>query len=259
MRHHPSLPPALAGIDLQVHAGQVLGVVGSNGSGKSTLARALSGLIELEAGQILGREGREPPRVGLVIQDPAAQLLAVTVADEIAIGPEGAGREPSQVVGIVESLLARHRLGGLWARDPGRLSGGQQQRVAVAAIEACDVDVLVLDEPTAMLDPLGRAELIAALGSGLGERAMLWITQDAEDLAHCHEVLVLDAGVVVWRGPVDSYVQMPEVAETYGLELPVAARIARALDARAAWPRHAPRSARTAALVDALSIGQPHA
>ncbi|MEO6867093.1 MAG: ATP-binding cassette domain-containing protein, partial [Gaiellales bacterium] len=97
VRHHPSLPPALNGVDLHVAAGEVVGIVGSNGSGKSTLARALVGLLELESGAVRGSGHGGVARVGLVLQDPAAQLIAVTVADEIALGPEGAGQPPTSV------------------------------------------------------------------------------------------------------------------------------------------------------------------
>jgi energy-coupling factor transporter ATP-binding protein EcfA2 len=236
VRHHPSLPPALAGVDLELAAGEVVGIVGANGSGKSTLARALVGLLPLDAGAVVGADGRHAPRVGLVLQDPAAQLIAVTVADELALGPEASGLAPEQVTQLVARHLQLGELQPLQARDPATLSGGQQQRVAIAAIEACDVEVLVLDEPTAMLDPRARSRFAQRVREAAAGRAVAWITQEPDDLEWCDRVFVLDAGVVTWTGSLDAYIAQPHVAASFGLELPVAARIAHAMRTREAWP-----------------------
>ncbi|MCW2923476.1 MAG: cobalt transporter ATP-binding protein [Thermoleophilia bacterium] len=257
VRHHPSLPPVLAGVSLEVGSGELVAVVGSNGSGKSTLARALAGLVEVESGSVTGGEGGGAPRVGLVLQDPAAQLVAATVADELALGPEGAGHPPTQVAAVVDALVRAHRLDALWARDPGTLSGGQQQRVAVAAIEACDVDVLVLDEPTALLDAGARERFGATVRGDAGQRGVVWITQVADDVARCDRVVVLDAGVVVWHGAVGDYLEAPQVAATYGLELPASARVAHALRARGAWPSGATIPRELAGLVPVLAGAGP--
>jgi energy-coupling factor transport system ATP-binding protein len=237
VRHHPSHPPVLAGVSIDVAAGEIVAVVGGNGSGKSTLARALAGLLPLESGRIEGSgRGGRAPLVGLVLQDPAAQLVAATVADEIAIGPQSTGIDRSQVAAIVDDRVMRLDLGAIWHRAPQSLSGGQQQRVAAAAIDACDVDVLVLDEPTALLDEPARARWRRDVRSHVHERAVVWITQEPDEVALCDRVLVLDAGHVVWTGHVDEYVQDPLRVATWGLELPGAARIAHSLLAADAWP-----------------------
>jgi energy-coupling factor transport system ATP-binding protein len=228
VRHHPALPPTLAGVSLDVQAGELVAVVGANGSGKSTLARALVGLVELERGSVRGGDGG-PVRVGLVLQDPAAQLVAVTVADEVALGPEAAGIAPSEVRALVDRHVRLQRLQAIRHRNPATLSGGQQQRVAVAAIGACDAQVLVLDEPTALLDPTSRRAFAASVPELAAGRGVVWITQEADEVALCDRVVVLEAGTVAWSGPTNRYVAEPHVAESFGLELPVAARMAHAL------------------------------
>ena len=230
VRHHPSLPAALAGVSIDVDGGEVVAVVGANGSGKSTLARALVGLLELESGRVEG------VRVGLVLQDPAAQLVAVTVADEVAMGPQAAGHEPTWVATRVDEHLRLQQLVGLRARDPATLSGGQQQRVAIAAIGACDAQVLVLDEPTALLDPAMRRAFAANVRQLAAGRGVVWVTQEADEVALCDRVVVLEAGTVAWSGTTAEYVAAPHVAESLGLELPVAARVAIALRAAGVGP-----------------------
>lgn len=254
VRHHPSLPPVLDRVSLDLAAGELVAIVGANGSGKSTLARALAGLFEVESGTIAGPAGRAP-RVGLVLQDPAAQLVAVTVADELALGPQHAGVAPAQVAAIAEGQAHLHQLEATWARDPATLSGGQQQRAATAAITACDVDVLVLDEPTALLDEPARRSFAAHIRELAGTRAVAWITQEPDEVAACDRVVVLDAGALVWSGSVQDWLADPTIAATWGLELPAPARMAHTLrllgvDLADGW---APRTQEQ--LVDALTDG----
>ncbi len=151
---------------------------------------------------------------------------------------QAAGRR--DVANVVDATVAEHRLDALWHRDPAQLSGGQQQRVAVAAIEACDVDVLVFDEPTAMLDAPARRACFELLRTRAGGRAVAWITQVPDEVAACDRVVVLDAGVVAWSGSVREFVGDRAIAATWDLELPVAARVAHELAARGAWPSGAP-------------------
>lgn len=252
VRHHPSLPATLDGVDLDVAAGEVVVVVGSNGSGKSTLARALVGLVQLERGQVTGASGGAP-RVGLVLQDPAAQLVAVTVADEVALGPESQGMRPAVVADRVLSQLRLQDLEPLHHRDPATLSGGQQQRVAVAAIGSCDVDVLVLDEPTAMLDAAATSAFGDRIRDLAAGRAVVWVTQEAADVASADRVVVLDAGTVAWQGSGADYVAQPSLAAGFGLELPPAARIAHELAAHGAWPATRPIPVRLPDLVQGLA------
>ncbi|MCW2956810.1 MAG: cobalt transporter [Thermoleophilia bacterium] len=219
----------LDAVSFELRAGERLAVVGPNGSGKSTLARVLAGLLEPEAGTVRGADGRTPPRVGLVLQDPAAQFVAATVADDVAFGPEGAGVAPGVIRHRVAELLRATGLDPLAAHDPLRLSGGEQQRAALAALVACDLDVLVLDEPTSMLDAAARGRFIADLPAHAGARGVVWVTQEAEEVAACHRVLALQEGRIAWLGDVRDYVASPDIAAALGLELPAAARTALAL------------------------------
>ncbi len=241
VRHHPTHPPVLDTVSLECAAGEVVALVGGNGSGKSTLGRALAGLERLESGTVVGPGGR-PPRVGLVLQDPAAQLVAATVADEVALGPQASGMMAGAIAARVDECVARAELDGIWHREPLQLSGGQQQRVATAAIDACEVDVLVFDEPTALLDDAAARQLIPRVRASARERGrgLVWITQRADELAGCDRVIVLDAGVVAWSGSVHEYVADPALAPTWGLDLPAAAGVAHALVEQGAWPDGAP-------------------
>ncbi|MCW2922543.1 MAG: cobalt transporter ATP-binding protein [Thermoleophilia bacterium] len=254
VRHHPSLPPVLDRVSLDLAAGELVAIVGANGSGKSTLARALAGLVQLESGTISGPAHRGP-RVGLVLQDPAAQLVAVTVADELALGPQHAGVAAPQVASIAESNARLQHLEQVWAREPATLSGGQQQRVATAAIAACDVEVLVLDEPTALLDEPSRRAFAARIRSLAGSRAVAWITQEPDEVAACDRVVVLDAGALVWHGSTDAWLADPTIAATWDLDLPAAARIAHALAARGVSVAGGARAATLDEVIATLSDG----
>ena len=231
VRRHPSQPPAVDHVSIDVSAGELVAIVGPNGSGKSTLGRALAGLVAIESGSVAGAQHR-PPRVGLVLQDPAAQLIELTVADDVALGPQHAGLAPLEVSARVEHEVGAAHVAHLWHRDPAALSGGQQQRVAVAAIAACEVDVLVLDEPTALLDEPARRDFAARVRELAHGRGVLWITQEPDEVAACDRVVVLDAGAVAWQGGIDAWLADPAIAATWGLELPAAARIAHELARR---------------------------
>ena len=243
VRHHPSLPPVLDRVSMSVAAGELVAVVGANGSGKSTLARTLAGLLVPESGRIEGAGGARPA-VGLVLQDPAAQVVETTVADEVALGPRHAGVGAGQVATITEHAVRIGGLEQLWGRDPATLSGGQQQRVATAAISACDVAVLVLDEPTALLDERARATFAATIRERAAGRGVVWITQEPDEVAACDRVVVLDAGALVWSGPIRAWLDDPALAATWGLDVPAPARIAHALAAQGvlAGAEHAPRT-----------------
>jgi energy-coupling factor transporter ATP-binding protein EcfA2 len=231
VRHHAGHPPVLEGVSLQLERGDVVAIVGANGSGKSTLARALVGLVDLESGTVSG-----PARVGLVLQDPAAQSIAATAADDVAWGSEAAGHAPDVVAARVGDLLTRFALLERAGTDPARLSGGEQQRLAAAALLACDVDVLVLDEPTALLDLAARRRFHTIIDQLRATHAIAWVTQEPDELAQCNRVLVLDAGVAVWSGATRDFVAVPELGATWDVGLPVASRIAHALADRGVWP-----------------------
>lgn len=176
---------ALDGIDLAVHRGESLIILGANGSGKSTLLRLLDGLIFADRGtvDVLGEPLTEErletaefrrafrSRVGFLFQNPDVQLFSPSVFEEVAFGPLQLGLSPDEATGRVEDLLGWLGIGGLRGRSPLQLSGGEKKKVAIAAVLAMNPDVLLLDEPTAALDPRSRhwfLELAGELG-GMGK------------------------------------------------------------------------------------------
>ena len=171
---YPGAPvDALAGLDLSVGQGEFVAVVGANGSGKSTLARLLGGLEKATAAalamacghDLLTPDGRMAARrdVGVLFQNPENQLVAECVEDDVAFGLENLAWPPEAMLARVDEMLLRFGLTDLRRREPHLLSGGQKQRTALAGVLAVPPRVLVLDEPTAMLDPAGRVEVLAAV------------------------------------------------------------------------------------------------
>jgi energy-coupling factor transporter ATP-binding protein EcfA2 len=209
---------ALAGVTFSVPAGSVLGVTGTTGSGKSSLALAMNGIIPHSTGGSLRgdvfidgvntKQSSVPElssRVGLVFQDPESNLVGLNVEDEVAFGPENLGIPPSEIEQRVTWALEAVGMSEFRDRASSQLSGGQKQRVALAAVLAMQPEVLVMDEPTAQLDPIGKTEVVDAIRA-LRERhgaalTVVMIEQDADLLlTFAEQVLVLDAGQIVLRG-----------------------------------------------------------
>lgn len=214
IRHDGATAWTPDGVDLDVAPGEVLLVLGPSGCGKSTLALALNGLIphavpaELDGTVVVAgtdtasaRVAELSEHVGMVFQDPDAQIVTGTVLDEVCFGPENRLLPADEVLRRAEEAL---RAVGLWERradDPGTLSGGGKQRLAIACALALDAPLLVLDEPTANLDPAGAAELYAIL-AGLGKAVVLVEHNLDAAMSIVDSVLVLDAdGRMVARGP----------------------------------------------------------
>jgi energy-coupling factor transporter ATP-binding protein EcfA2 len=210
---------ALDGVDLEIGAGRVIGVAGANGAGKSTLCLVAAGLAPSVTGgrlegtvRLLGADVRDlPPHraaecAGLLVATPSAQLsgTASTAWEEIAFGPRNLGLTVAEVVERVDAAIEALGIARLTARDPGRLSGGEAQLVALAAVVALRPALLVLDEPTARLDPAGASLVCDAIGrlAASGRVAVLVAEHRTSLLADvAHEVVILDAGRVALRGP----------------------------------------------------------
>ncbi|MDI3341124.1 MAG: ATP-binding cassette domain-containing protein [Sphaerobacter sp.] len=240
---------ALDGISLEVPAGACLGVTGTGGSGKSTLCLALNGLVPHATGgtvrgevRICGWNTKEVPvarlatRVGLVFQDPESNLVGLTVEDEVAFGPENLGVPRAEIAARVDWALAAVGMQDARGRPSAQLSGGQKQRVAIAAVLAMQPAVLVLDEPTAQLDPLGKEEVAAAIEGLRRERGpdltVVLVEQDPELLARlADQVVVLDAGRIVLRGPAREVLTRVDALAAAGVFAPQAAEIAERLNA----------------------------
>ena len=234
---------ALAGLDLAVSAGEFVAVVGANGSGKSTLARILGGLekpasaaLAVACGHdLLSEDGRMAARreVGVLFQNPENQLVAECVEDDVAFGLENLAWPSVDIRRRVDEMLARFWLTELRTREPHLLSGGQKQRTALAGVLAVPRRVLVLDEPTAMLDPAGRVEVLDAVrGLRADGLAVVYVTQEMDEVVGADRVVALDRGAVVYAGAVRALFGEGELVRRLGLGLPAAGDLALELVAR---------------------------
>ncbi|MCS7236145.1 MAG: energy-coupling factor transporter ATPase [Armatimonadota bacterium] len=235
LRGTPFESVALQGVDLVLRRGECVGIVGPTGSGKSTLVQHFNGLlrptegrvwvdgVELRAGRGILREVRR--KVGLVFQYPEHQLFEATVFDDVAFGPRNLGLEPEEIQERVrESLqwvgLDPDRFG---PRSPFSLSGGEMRRVAIAGVLAMRPQVLVLDEPTAGLDPEGRREILGRirdLHQRMGLTVVL-ISHSMDEVARmCQRVVVLHQGRVFLDAPVREAFGQAERLRSIGLDVP---------------------------------------
>jgi energy-coupling factor transport system ATP-binding protein len=222
--------PVLSGISLDVDPGQSLAVLGSNGSGKSTLVKLANGLLAPASGAVTvdGIDTRDTDRthelrqrVAVVFQRPDNQIVATTVEDDVAFGPENLGLPRDEIRRRVDEALARVGLSGLERREPHLLSGGQKQRLAIAGALAMQPAYLVLDEPTSMLDPEGRAAVLAIADElRRGGHGILHVTHDIADASHADRVIVLCGGGVAFEGAPAELVERLDLPSEWGLELP---------------------------------------
>jgi energy-coupling factor transport system ATP-binding protein len=195
---------ALADVTFEVGAGEYVGVVGPNGGGKSTLARLLNGLLRPNSGRVrvAGLDPATEPylvrkKVGVLFQNPDNGLVAPFVEDDVAFGLENLGVERQEMRERVAAAIREVGLSGYERREPHTLSGGEQQRVALAGLLATDTEVLVLDEPTSMLDLTGRREVLERLRELQSSRTILHVTHHLEELLDADRILVLNAGRLV--------------------------------------------------------------
>ncbi len=223
---YPGGPPVLDGLDLEVAHGERVAVLGPNGAGKTTLMLHLNGLLrgagELEVAGLPVKPRTLPAlraRVGLVFQDPDDQLFMPTVEEDVAFGPLNAGLDEAEVDARVRWALATVRMGTASRRAPHQLSMGERRRVAVATVLATRPELLVLDEPSANLDPRARRELLEVL-AGL-DGTLLVVTHDLPFAAQlCERSVVLAGGRIVADGPTAGLLADPDLLARHDLELP---------------------------------------
>ncbi|NPV06507.1 MAG: ATP-binding cassette domain-containing protein [Anaerolineae bacterium] len=233
---------ALRGVSFSVVRGEMLAILGPSGAGKSTLCLALCAVVPHSTGGVFGGQvlvchqdtrqstpAQLSTRVGVVFQDPESQLFATVVEDEVAFGLESQGMPREEMVARVDWALGLVGMRDHRLRNPALLSGGQKQRVAIAAAIATKPDLLILDEPTASLDPVGSQEVVQALSDLLTETdcAVVMATQDAELAARfAHRVLLLDQGKITYDGPASEVLSSPDLLAAHALYPPPLAELA---------------------------------
>ena len=231
---------ALDGVTLDIFPGTFTAVLGSNGSGKSTLAKHLNAILLPTEGSVLveGMDTRTEEnlipirrRVGMVFQNPDNQIVANVVEDDVAFAPENLGVEPSEIRQRVDDALRAVGMFDFRMHAPHLLSGGQKQRIAIAGVLAMQPQVLVLDEPTAMLDPRGRREVMDTIESLRREKGItvILITHHMDEAARADRILLMDKGRLVMDGPPRVIFPKTEALRALSLDVPAAAALTRGL------------------------------
>ena len=231
---------ALRGVELTIERGEFVALIGPNGSGKSTLARHFNGLLLPTAGQVWvdGLLTSDPRhlwevrrRVGMVFQNPDNQLVASTVEEDVAFGPENLALPPDEIRRRVDEVLNIVGLQDYCTHPPQMLSGGQKQLVAIAGALAAQPACIVFDEPTSMLDPPGRRQVLQAIRRLNAEERLtvVLITQSMDEAATARRVLVMYAGRIVMDGSPEEIFEQREQLRALGLDLPPVVEIAHRL------------------------------
>ena len=223
--------PALCYIDLTVNRGEFVAVLGHNGSGKSTLAKLTNAILVPESGTVTvdGIDTSDEDRltdirrkVGMVFQNPDNQIVATIVEDDVAFGPENLGVAPDEIRKRVDGALKAVGMYDYRLREPHKLSGGQKQRVAIAGIIAMQTGCIVLDEPTAMLDPRGRRvvfDTVRRLNREMGI-TVLFVTHFMDEAVKADRVIIIDSGRLCLDGTPREVFSHTDVLRRCGLDVP---------------------------------------
>lgn len=240
--------PILRGIDLQIAEGSYVGVVGSNGSGKTTLTKHFNALLLPQSGEVLvdgcstlSDPDRARRSVGMVLQNPDNQIVGTVVEDDVAFGPENLQLPHEEIGERVSEALRRVGLSAVRTRGAETLSGGQKQRLAIAGILAMRPRHVVVDEPTSMLDPVGREEVQACLRELHQEGiTVIHVTHLLEELLDADRILAMEKGLVVFDGKPRDLFRNSRLMERLKLELPVPAALALTLEREKGVPNGVP-------------------
>ena len=222
---------AVDGVDLDVKKGDFVAILGHNGSGKSTLAKQINALLVPTEGTLYvdGMDTKDPEKVwdirqsaGMVFQNPDNQIIGSVVDEDVGFGPENMGIPTKEIWERVEESL---RSVGMWEyrhSSPNKLSGGQKQRVAIAGVVAMHPKCIVLDEPTAMLDPVGRKDVIRTVRAlnMVEDVTVILITHYMEEVIYADKVIVMDDGKVVMQGTPGEIFSQVETLKKYRLDVP---------------------------------------
>ena len=222
---------AVNDVNLDIEAGDFVAVLGHNGSGKSTLAKQMNALLVPSEGTMWVDDmdtAKEPElwkirqRAGMVFQNPDNQIIGTVVEEDVGFGPENMGVPTEKIWKRVDDSLKKTGMTAYRYQSPNKLSGGQKQRVAIAGVVAMRPSCIVLDEPTAMLDPNGRKEVLKAV-SELNKKenvTVVLITHYMEEVIHANKVYVMDGGNVVMQGTPREIFSQVETLKKYRLDVP---------------------------------------
>ena len=226
-------------VSFSVEKGSYTTIIGQNGSGKSTIAKLLIGLLEKKSGSIVVDDidvneetlTQIRSKVGIVFQNPDNQFIGSTVRDDIAFGLENQCVEPSKMDEIIERFSEEVNMSKFLDKEPTRLSGGQKQRVAIAGVLAMAPELLVFDEATSMLDPLGKKEINELIQKIHKEKQLtiISITHDIEEVVHSDQVIVINDGKVVLEGKPEDILKKEALLLELNLDVPFAYKLSKSL------------------------------
>ena len=234
---------AVDGVDMDVRPGQFVAILGHNGSGKSTLAKHMNAILVPSGGTmwVNGRDTKEPRELwnvrqsaGMVFQNPDNQIIGTVVEEDVGFGPENLGVPTDEIWKRVEESLKDVGMIEYRNASPNKLSGGQKQRVAIAGVIAMEPECIVLDEPTAMLDPVGRKEVLRTVEK-LRKRkkvTVILITHYMEEVIDADWIYVMDSGRIVMRGTPREIFSRVDELKKYRLDVPQVTMLAEELRSR---------------------------
>ena len=226
-------------ISFSIQKGQYVTILGHNGSGKSTIAKLLIGLLEKKSGSIwiagkeLNIENLYAIRehIGIVFQNPDNQFIGATVRDDIAFGLENMCVDPQRMELLINTYAKRVGMIDFLNHEPSKLSGGQKQRVAIAGILAMSPDIIILDEATSMLDPIGKREINSLVKELNKEKEMtiISITHDIEEAVFADQIILLNKGKIIEVGTPETILRKTELLKNLELDIPFALKISEGL------------------------------
>ena len=226
-------------LTFSIPPGRYTALMGPNGSGKSTLGKLVKGLLSPSSGQVFIqgvplKPGEISPRVGYIFSNPENQIVSSVVEEDVAFGPANLGVEPSVLSARVTESLELVGMEGYRHHPPHLLSGGQQQKVVIAGVLAMECEVLVLDEPTSMLDPQDRKEILDIFRSiqEKGPRTLLHITHSFEEALMAQDFIYLDPGRIIFHGTPEEFLSVDHMPEVSGIEIPPLLQVVRGLRER---------------------------
>lgn len=227
---------AIKGVSLEIEEGSFTAIIGQNGSGKSTLAKNLNGLLLPSKGAVYvsGMDTRDEDKIwdirqtaGMVFQNPDNQLVSAIVEDDVAFGPENIGIDPVEIRARVDEALDAVKMGKYKRKAPHLLSGGQKQRIAIAGVVAIRPRCIIFDEPTAMLDPRGRKDIMEIIEKLHREGiTVMLITHFMDEAVKADRVVIMNKGEILLDGTPEHVFSQDELIRSARLDVPMAAEIA---------------------------------